>query len=256
MAPAKRQKARSKRFTKPPAAPPQRIVKAKGGNPGPIGWTVEHDKANNHWGDGVRLRRAYLPKDDSGRTPAASLHIRPGDWITVKYEGNNQEFANVRAIRQCGTPGSRDVFTMLLVAWGYGLHQLKKEVQGKLPSIDNANPPFTLDLDDIVMSDHFDIIYLENVNDLVEVEEVLATPGQNGRGDHVIKTRDFNEYLTVFMHVEKGQKGLYWARAPFKIENNVGAGTGYINANSVQKQTKAQHAAEARPLKRQRTAWP
>lgn len=84
---------------------------------------------------------------------------------------------------------------MLLVSWGYPVSHGTNDQQSVFLTLRNGPTPLRLQPDDIVASDHFDIIYLENVNDVVAVENELINRHAPGRAfKHALDTRDFKVF--------------------------------------------------------------
>ncbi|PNS21855.1 hypothetical protein CAC42_453 [Sphaceloma murrayae] len=150
-----------------------------------LDWTV-HDPlpASENWSHGVPLTKATFPKeetlDPATRTSIATNNqvIEIGSWISVKYidnETNNNtkkqktshEFANVRAIRRVGIRGRWPVYTLLCISWGYPIRELPIAEQGSTV-LTTQQAPVPLSAEDLTLSNHFDVIYLNSVADVVD----------------------------------------------------------------------------------------
>ncbi|KAG8625065.1 hypothetical protein KVT40_006816 [Elsinoe batatas] len=193
---------------------PERIVNAiiRGPNNQDLSWTV-HDPSppDQNWNNGRVLSCATFPgkatRKRVGRTTVSyaqdEIMINVGDWISVKYhdkvKGQNvqsREFANVRAIRRVGTEEVWPMYTLLCVSWGYPLKCL---TNFNRPRITGGGISMDLSNEDIVQSDVFDIIYLDNVEDKIDDAPVLSS--RTPRFEEVIDTMDVAKFRRQDDHI-------------------------------------------------------
>ncbi|KAF2224448.1 hypothetical protein BDZ85DRAFT_281036 [Elsinoe ampelina] len=182
-----------------------------------LGWTVSDPSAptGENWNNGRPLAMATIPGTAvtvpvgrrNVRYKQDEITINIGDWITVHYKDEHKshgqppearEFANVRAIRRVGAEDRWPMYTLLCVSWGYPLSYMSSNATAK---IGTGQGQVHLNKDDIVLTDHLDIIYLDNVADVVdepspllrtadpfdEVIETMDMAKKNGKGNTVVR---------------------------------------------------------------------
>lgn len=122
-----------------------------------------------------------------------------GDWISVKYRETQAkkkqpttayEFANVRAMRLMGSGRGQSRAVLLCVSWGYPIKSAsnRPRTRGLFQIRPTAQPGVDLSDEDLVASDHLDIIHLEEVADMVH--EPSHTTYQSDPFIEVIDTQD------------------------------------------------------------------
>lgn len=123
-----------------------------------------------------------------------SIHV--GDWVLVRYRENGssgQEFAKVCGIRMCRS--GRKQVCKVCISWGYDIRSAaldNRDVMAKAVMERSG-----LEDDCMVASDHFDIVGLEMVEDVV-----LEKPDEDG----VISTMDygFKDGVRVMVDMVEG----------------------------------------------------
>ncbi|KAF2224445.1 hypothetical protein BDZ85DRAFT_102457 [Elsinoe ampelina] len=135
------------------------------------------DFAEVSWLDASAISQTDPTKARGQRiTVIRSIHV--GDWVLVRYqEGkmSGQEFAKVCAIRMCAT-GSKKT-CRVLVSWGYSIENAAVENRGMIAKAVMQQAGLTDDC--MVVSDHFDIVGQDMVDDVVmekpDIYGVIAT---------------------------------------------------------------------------------
>ncbi|PNS21853.1 hypothetical protein CAC42_451 [Sphaceloma murrayae] len=119
-----------------------------------------------------------------------SIHV--GDWVLVRYTEDGvkgQEFAKVCAIRMCGS--GRKKVCKLCLSWGYAIESAAERHRSSSARTVMDQAGVTTDC--VVPSNHFDIVGLDMVDDVV-LEKA------DGRG--VITTLDYGLHRGVTVLVD------------------------------------------------------